>query len=148
MRQGTPAAGPILTSPGVAAGVVLGCTPDGHPSRRHVPEEFGVSRGDVVAGVEAVVDACPVVILVYLEYTTGMTVTTIKVSAKTRDRVKALSDSEHRTADQIINVALDTLEHDRRCRQMREESRAALADPADQDAIRRVRADLEDLGAW
>lgn len=77
-----------------------------------------------------------------------MAVTTIKVSAETRDRVKAFGDAEHRTADQVINVALDVLERDRRRRRMREESRAALTDPADREAVRQLRTDLEDLGAW
>jgi predicted transcriptional regulator len=81
-------------------------------------------------------------------YTHAMTVTTLKVSTQTRDRVKALSDAEHRTADQVINAALDQLERSRRRRQMRDESQAALADPADRAESRAVQDDLDDLRAW
>lgn len=73
-----------------------------------------------------------------------MAATTLKVTDATRDRVKALGDERHRTADQVINAGLDALEHERRRRQMRDESRAVLADPGDQEAIQRVREDM----AW
>lgn len=39
-----------------------------------------------------------------------MTVTTIKVSAATRDRVKALSAETHQSAEQVIQDALDELD--------------------------------------
>jgi hypothetical protein len=85
--------------------------------------------------------------MVYLGYTHRVG-TTLKVTEKTRERVKALTDAEHRTADQVINAGLDALERQRRREQMREESRAGLTDPADQDALRRVREDMDDLRAW
>jgi predicted transcriptional regulator len=77
-----------------------------------------------------------------------MTATTLKVSPATRDRVKALSDAEHRTADQVINAALDELERERRRRTMREDSQRAMLDPADQEAVAALRADMDDLRAW
>ena len=40
------------------------------------------------------------------------------------------------------------LEHERRRRQMREESRVGLIDPADQEAMQQVREDMEGLRAW
>jgi predicted transcriptional regulator len=74
--------------------------------------------------------------------------TTLKVSEETRDRVKALSDAQHRTADQVINAGLDALERERRRQQMREESRQVLTDPADREEMRRVLEDMEELRAW
>jgi predicted transcriptional regulator len=74
--------------------------------------------------------------------------TTLKVSTVTRDRVKALSDAEHRTADQVINMALDYLERENRRRRMREQSLAALNDPVDRAEATAVQADLDDLRAW
>jgi predicted DNA-binding WGR domain protein len=74
--------------------------------------------------------------------------TTLKVSETTRDRVKAFSDAEHRTADQVINAALDELEAQRRRRRMREQSRAGMADPADQEAVAALRVATEDVRAW
>jgi predicted transcriptional regulator len=78
----------------------------------------------------------------------ALVATTLKVSEETPDRVKALGDAQHRTADHIINAGLDALQRQRRRDQMREESRAGLADPADPDAIRRVREEMDDLRAW
>lgn len=77
-----------------------------------------------------------------------VTATTIKVSTATRDRVKALSTPEHRTADQVVNVALDQLEYERRRQLMRRQSMIAVNDPADRAAIDAVRADLDELRAW
>jgi hypothetical protein len=74
--------------------------------------------------------------------------TTLKVSEKTRDRVKALSNTEHRTADQVISAALDELEIQRQRRRMREQSQAGMDDPADQEAIAALRAETEDIRAW
>jgi predicted transcriptional regulator len=77
-----------------------------------------------------------------------MGATTLKVSTATRDRVKAISDAEHRTADQVINAALDQLERFRRHRRMREQSLAALPDGADQAELQAVQEDVEELRAW
>jgi hypothetical protein len=77
-----------------------------------------------------------------------MGATTLKVSTATRDRVKAVSDAEHRTADQVINAALDQLERSRRHQRMREQSLAALPDAADRAEIQAVQEEVEDLRAW
>jgi predicted transcriptional regulator len=74
--------------------------------------------------------------------------TSLKVSEVTRDRVKALSDAEHRTADQVITAALDELEVARRRRRMREQSQAGLVDPGDQAALRALQEDVADARAW
>ena len=85
--------------------------------------------------------------MVYDGYTRGVTATTLKVSTETRDRVKALGDAELRTADQVINFALDLLERDRRRTLMREQSRALGQDADDLQEMRAVQAEMEDLRA-
>jgi len=87
-------------------------------------------------------------------YTTGIlsqmttAVTTLKVSVQTRDRVKGFRNAEHRTADQVINAALDQLEYERRRQLMRRQSATAVNDPADRAEIDAIQADLDDLRAW
>ena len=76
------------------------------------------------------------------------TATTLKVSFQTRDRVKGFRDAEHRTADQVINAALDQLEYERRRQLMRRQSLLAVHDPTDRAAIDAVRTDLDELRAW
>jgi predicted transcriptional regulator len=80
-------------------------------------------------------------------YTSDMA-TTIKVSTETRDRVKALADDEHRTADQVINRALDLMERERRRQRMREESLALLNDPVHRAEIAAIQRETEDMRAW
>ena len=77
-----------------------------------------------------------------------MPATTLKVSTTTRDRVKALRTAEHRTADQVINAALDQLEHEYRRQLMRQQSMLAVHDPADRAEVAAVQADLDELRAW
>lgn len=77
-----------------------------------------------------------------------MAATTIKVSSKTRDRVKALSATEHRTADQIVADALDALDLARLRRQAHKDAERLVNDPADRAEMRRVMDDMEGLRAW
>ncbi len=81
-------------------------------------------------------------------YTAVMGGTTLKVSPATRDRVKALSDAEHRTADQVINAALDQLEREHRRRTARGDALRLSQEPADREEMRRVMEDMEELRAW
>lgn len=75
-------------------------------------------------------------------------VTTIKVHQRTRDRLRALADDQLRTADDVVNAALDELERRRRREEMRNRSLELLDDPEEQAALARLRADTEHLGAW
>jgi predicted transcriptional regulator len=77
-----------------------------------------------------------------------MTATTIKVSPQTRDRVKAVGEAEHRTADQVVNAALDAYQLEARRRRARADAARLRSDPEDQAEMRRVMEEMEELRAW
>jgi predicted transcriptional regulator len=78
----------------------------------------------------------------------GVTVTSIKISTTTRDRVKRLGASAHQTAEEVINAALDELERRQERDHMREEALAISRDPDDLAEAQRVLADMESARAW
>lgn len=70
-----------------------------------------------------------------------MTTTTIKVSTRTRDRVKAIGQRTHQSAEGVIHDALDEL--DRKLFWDEYDAAAAIAvDP------RSVAEEIEDRTAW
>lgn len=77
-----------------------------------------------------------------------MTVTTIKVQSQTRDRVKALGEEWHMSADQVVTTALDELDKMRRRHRAYEEARELAVDEADRAETRAALSDLDHLRAW
>lgn len=77
-----------------------------------------------------------------------MTVTTIKVQSETRDRVKALGEEWHMSADQVVTTALDELDKMRRRHRAYEEARETALDAADRAEAQAVLRDMDDLRAW
>jgi hypothetical protein len=66
----------------------------------------------------------------YLRYTDGMTeMTTIKVSAQTRDRLKRLADEDHLTMDAALAQVLDQAEEARFWAGVRADYARLQADP-------------------
>jgi hypothetical protein len=74
--------------------------------------------------------------------------TTIKVDAPTRDRIRTLGDEWHLTADQVVVRALDELDRQRRRHRAYEQARALVLDEADRAEARAILRDMDDLRAW
>lgn len=70
-------------------------------------------------------------------------VTTVKVRLTTRARLKSRGPS--RTADDVINQALDALDREEGRRRMREQSHRVSQDPHDRREIESIMADMHYL---
>lgn len=77
-----------------------------------------------------------------------MSVSSIKVSSHTRERVKAVGSRTHQTAEQVINAALDELERRERHDRMRREAEALAQDATDLAEAQAILSEMESLRAW
>lgn len=77
-----------------------------------------------------------------------MSVSSIKVSSHTRERVKSAGLRTHQTAEQVINAALDELERRQRHDRMRQEAETLAQDSADLAEAQAILSDMESLRAW
>jgi hypothetical protein len=71
----------------------------------------------------------------------------MKVEASTRDLVKEISRERALDYDETIRLGMAALRRDARREQMRRESLAAAADPADRAEAHQVLREMEEWGA-